>query len=134
MTDVTHEILAALNAHDVDRFVALFAEDYRSEQPPHPGREFQGAQRVRENWTAVFAGVPDFAAALLSSATSEGVELGEWRWRGHHADGSSFDMRGVTVLGIEAGRVQWGRLYMEPVDEVTETIDEMVAKTYKPPA
>ena len=43
-------------------------------------------------------------------------------------------MRGVTVLGIEAGRVQWGRLYMEPVDEVTETIDEMVAKTYKPPA
>jgi ketosteroid isomerase-like protein len=131
MADMTNQILTVLNAHDVDGFVALFAEDYRSEQPPHPGREFQGAPQVRENWTAVFAGVPDFVAELLSSAESAGVEFGEWRWRGHHTDGSAFEMRGVTVLGVDAGTIQWGRLYMEPVDDVVDSIDDMVVRTYR---
>ena len=57
----------ALDSHDPHRLAALFAEDYRSAQPAHPGREFVGRPKVLENWTAVFAGVPDFAATLVSA-------------------------------------------------------------------
>ena len=62
MGEVMNRLLAAMNAHDLDAFVACFAPDYRSEQPAHPSRAFEGSDKVRENWTSVFAGVPDFNA------------------------------------------------------------------------
>jgi ketosteroid isomerase-like protein len=134
MGEVMERLGLAINGHDVDEFVALFAPDYRSEQPAHPARAFQGADQVRENWAAVFAGIPDIRAELLVSATSEdGVEMGEWTWRGTHLDGSPFAMRGVIVLGVEDGRIAWGRLYMEPVEEAGPDIGEMVRETYRPP-
>jgi hypothetical protein len=132
--DVTNRLLAAMNAHDVDEFVACFAPGYRSEQPAHPSRAFEGSDQVRENWTSVFSGVPDFNAELLLSATTDGgVEIGEWRWRGTHTDGSPFAMRGVTVLGIEDEQIAWGRLYMEVVEEDGADIDQMVREAYRPP-
>jgi ketosteroid isomerase-like protein len=127
-------LLGAMNAHDVDAFVDCFAPDYRSEQPAHPSRAFEGNDKVRENWTAVFSGVPDFNAELLSSATADaGIEIGEWRWRGTHTDGSPFAMRGVTVMGIEGERIAWGRLYMELVERDGADIDQMVRESYRPP-
>jgi ketosteroid isomerase-like protein len=134
MGDVMHRLCAAINSHDIDRFVALFASDYRSEQPVHPMRSFQGADKVRENWTSVFAGVPDLTAELLVAfGTDDGVEMGEWDWQGTHLDGSRFAMRGVIVLGTDDGRITWGRLYMEPVEQEGAGIDDMVRETYRPP-
>ena len=96
MGEVTNRALAAMNAHDVDALVACFARDYRGEQPAHPDRAFEGSEKVGENWTSVFSGVPDFEAELLLSATTEsGVEIGEWQWRGTYTDGSPFAMRVV---------------------------------------
>ena len=133
MGTITDALLSAMNAHDVDAFVALFAPDYSSRQPAHPDRAFSGSDQVRENWSAVFAGVPDFHAELLvTAAVDGGIEVGEWRWSGTHTDGAPFEMCGVTVLGIEDGRIAWGRLYMEPVDHGGD-IDEMVRDTYRPP-
>jgi len=133
MGDVTYRLLSAMNAHDLDAFVACFAADYRSEQPAHPNREFQGSAKVRENWAGVFSGVPDFKADLLLTATTdEGVEIGEWRWSGRHVDGSTFAMRGMTVLGVMDDHIAWGRLYMEIVEEDGADIDEMVQETYRP--
>jgi len=134
MAEMMERLLAAMNAHDIDAFVACFAPDYRSEQPSHPGRDFSGDEQVRENWTGVFAGVPDFHAELLASATTaDGVEIGEWRWEGTHVDGSPFAMRGMTVMGIEDGRVAWGRLYMELMEQDGAGIEQMVQETYRPP-
>jgi hypothetical protein len=130
-----NRLLAAMNAHDLNAFVACFASEYRSEQPAHPSRSFEGSDQVRENWTSVFAGVPDFSAELLSSATTDdGVEIGEWTWRGTHSDGSPFAMQGVTVMGIEEEKIAWGRLYMEVVERGGANIDQMVQETYHPPA
>jgi hypothetical protein len=127
-------LLAALNAHDLDAFVECFASDYRSDQPAHPDRTFEGREQVRENWTSVFAGIPDFQAELLTSGLLEDtVEIGEWRWRGTHIDGTRFEMRGVTVLGIEGAHIAWGRLYMEVVERDGADIDEMVREVYRPP-
>lgn len=130
---LTNRLLSAMNAHDLEAFVACFAEDYHSKQPAHPNREFRGNDKVRENWAGVFSGVPDFKADLLLSAiTDEGAEIGEWRWHGTHTDGSKFAMRGVTVLGVSEDRIAWGRLYMEVVEEGGADIDEMVKETYRP--
>jgi len=128
-------LLAAMNEHDLDAFVACFTPDYRSEQPAHPGRAFRGRDQVRQNWTGVFAGVPDFRAELLMAAiAADGVEMGEWRWQGTFTDGSPFAMHGVTVMGIEDGKIAWGRLYMESIERDSAGIDEMVQETYRPPA
>jgi hypothetical protein len=35
-------------------------------------------------------------------------------------------MAGVTLLGVEVDRIVWGRLYMEPVEEDGEEIDDSV--------
>jgi hypothetical protein len=130
-----NRLLAAMNAHDLDAFVACFAPGYRSEQPAHPSRVFEGSEQVRENWTSVFAGVPDFEAELVLSATADdGVEIGEWRWRGTYPDGSPFAMGGVTVMGIDGGQIAWGRLYMEVIEQEGVGIDQMVRDTYRPPA
>lgn len=134
MSEVMDQLADAMNSHDLDAFVALFDADYRSDQPAHPSRSFRGANQVRENWSSVFAGVPDLTAGLLSSATSDdGTEIGEWDWHGTHLDGSAFNMRGVIVVGVRHGRITWGRLYMEPVEDDGGTIDEMVRDTYRPP-
>jgi uncharacterized protein (TIGR02118 family) len=132
--EVTDRLGAAMNAHDLDAFVDVFSARYRSEQPAHPARSFEGADQVRQNWASVFAGVPDLTAELRAAATTDdGIELGEWDWHGTFVDGSEFAMRGVTVLGVESGRISWGRLYMEPVESGGADIDEMVRETYRPP-
>ena len=134
MGKIADTMLSVMNSHDLDRFVSLFAADYRSEQPAHPSRAFTGSEQVRENWAGVFAGVPDFRAELVVTTTADdGVEISEWRWSGTHSDGAPFEMRGITVLGIESERIAWGRLYMEPVEQDGAGIDEMVRETYRPP-
>jgi ketosteroid isomerase-like protein len=135
MGEVMDRLHSAMNAHDLDAFVACFAPEYQSDQPAHPSRAFRGRDQVRENWTSVFAGVPDFTADLLTSATTDdGVEIGEWRWQGTHVDGSPFAMQGVIVTGTQDGRIAWGRLYMEVIEQGGGDIDEMVRETYGPPA
>lgn len=118
----------AMNAHDLEAFLACFHEDYQSEQPVHPGRGFGGREQVRANWTTIFSGVPDFAAELVSSCEADGQEWSEWRWTGTRADGEALDMAGVIVAGVQGGRMVWGRLYIEPVEAVDESIDAAVSK------
>ena len=65
---VAGALAEAMNAHDIDAFVSLFAADYDSRQPAHPDRAFVGRDQVRANWSAVFAGVPDFHAELVAKA------------------------------------------------------------------
>src|SRR5439155_1288942 len=89
-----------MNAHDIESFVSLFAEDYDSEQPAHPDRRFRGRDQVRENWSAVFSGIPDFRAELVASAVEADTAWTEWRWHGTHEDGSRLDMAGVIVMGV----------------------------------
>jgi hypothetical protein len=72
---VSERLVQAMNAHDLDAQVACFREDYRSEQPAHPARTFTGREQVRQNWSKLFASIPDFRAELsasLSLATKSG--------------------------------------------------------------
>ena len=114
---VAERLHEAMNAHDIDAFVDCFDEDYDSEQPAHPDRAFRGREQVRQNWSAIFAGVKDFGAELVTAVGSGDMEWSEWRWRGTQEDGSRLDMAGVIVFGIRDDRVAWARLYVETVEE-----------------
>lgn len=125
---VTTRLRDAMNSHDIEALVDCFHEDYRSEQPVHPGRGFGGRDQVRANWSAIFSGVSDFAADLVSHCQDEGREWSEWRWTGTRQDGSILDVAGVVIVGVRDGRIGWGRLYVEPVQASEETIDEAVQR------
>ena len=117
---------AAMNAHNIEAFVACFAEDYDSVQPAHPDRAFRGREQVRANWSAVFTGVPDFHAELVCLDAVGDTTWSEWRWQGTQTDGTRLDMAGVIVLGIRDDRIAWARLYVEPVEQAGAGIDAAV--------
>jgi ketosteroid isomerase-like protein len=117
---------AAMNAHDIEAFVACFAEDYDSSQPAHPDRAFRGREQVRANWSAIFAGVLDFRAELVGVDAVGDTAWSEWRWEGMQTDGGRLDMAGVMVLGVRDDRIAWARLYIEPVEQAGAGIEAAV--------
>jgi ketosteroid isomerase-like protein len=116
----------AMNCHDPEAFVACFHPDYRSEQPRHPERAFVGTEQVRHNWSALFRSLPDFRADRVRSAIQGEEVWAEWSWEGTQESGERLVLQGVTVFGVAAGRIRWGRLYMEPVQEAGEETDARV--------
>ncbi|ETX02944.1 MAG: hypothetical protein ETSY2_34485 [Candidatus Entotheonella gemina] len=106
----------AMNHQDIGAFLLCFQETYASEQPAHPGRGFRGHEQVRQNWEAIFSGVPNFHAELIRYTAANDMVWTEWYWSGTRTDGSAFEMRGVFLWGVEAGLITWGRSYMEPVE------------------
>ncbi|WP_448627759.1 nuclear transport factor 2 family protein [Geodermatophilus sp. URMC 64] len=117
----------AMNAHDLEAIAALFAPDYRSEQPVHPNRGFGGRDQVVENWAQMFRGVPDLQVGVVKETTDGTTTWSEWVWRGSHADGRPFLMKGATVMGLrDDGLIAWARLYMEPVEQDSAPIDQAV--------
>ena len=123
---VVARLRAAMNARDIEAFVACFAADYDSAQPAHPDRAFRGREQVRANWSAVFAGVPDFRAELVRVAAVGDTVWSEWRWEGTQTDGERLEMVGVIVSGVRDDRVAWARLYVEPVERGGAGIDAAV--------
>jgi ketosteroid isomerase-like protein len=121
MPTVLERLRDAQNGRDLDAMLECFDPDYESEQPAHPNRGFGGKEQVRKNWSGIFESFPDFEAELLRQSSEGDVEWGELRWRA-----TGLNMAGVTLLGVRDGRIVWGRLYMEPVEEGGEDIDEHV--------
>ena len=117
----------AMNRHDPQGMADCFAPDYHSEQPVHPNRTFTGNGQVAKNWTEMFAGVPDMRIECLADDTVGSRTWTEWAWTGHYTDGSDFDIRGVTIAGLrDDGLIQWMRFYVEPVEQDSPDIEEVV--------
>jgi SnoaL-like domain len=133
MRSMLERLTEVQNTHDAARMASLFAEGYVSAQPVHPGRAFTGRAQVLENWTSLFAGVPDFRAELLACVRDGDTEWGELDWRGRHADGSPFAMRGVVIALVRGDLIAEARLYMEPVDVEAEDIATAVTQLSRPP-
>jgi len=133
MGGILERLVAAQNSHDADRFASYFSDDYQSVQPAHPDRAFSGRAQVFENWTAVFAGIPDFRAELVASCLIGAVEWGEVDWSGHHVDGSTFAMRGIIIATIHDDLIAAARLYVEPVEQSGTGIEDAVTSLYRPP-
>jgi hypothetical protein len=120
---VVERLLAAINAHDLEAMVACFADDYVNEWPAHPQRGFEGSAQVGQNWSQIFAGVPDLQAKLPRMAVEGDVVWTEWDISGTRVDGAAFLMRGVSIFGVADGRLAWVRFYLEPVEEASGNVD-----------
>ena len=103
MPRMVQRLLAALNSHEPQRMAELFAPDYRSSQPVHPARGFGGREQVQANWTAVFSGVPDFAAELVDSCTDGATEWAEWTGMAFPGDGEYVFPGCLATLVVEDG-------------------------------
>lgn len=128
---VVERLHEAMNHHDLEAFLDCFDPNYQSEQPAHPQRAFSGSEQVRKNWSAVFRSIPDFQADLLRFTVEGDTEWSEWHWQGTQDGGTRLDMRGVMILGIQDGRIKWGRLYMEEIEEESGDINAKVADMTK---
>lgn len=120
---VLQRMTQAMEAHDAVALGACFAADYRSEQPVHPARAFRGADMVTKHWAGIFQDIPDLHAETISLAIKGDTAWSEFRWSGHKRNGAAFEVRGVMVLGIAEGKIAWGRLYIEPVEQGGEDFD-----------
>jgi ketosteroid isomerase-like protein len=126
---VYERLVDAQNAHDLDGMLGCFDPGYRSEQPAHPARTFTGTDQVRKNWSALLAAIPDFRAEVLRTAVTGDTVWAEARWTGTKADGSPLEEMIVTIFGLRGGRIIWGRLYGEEVEQDGPDIDETVRRT-----
>jgi limonene-1,2-epoxide hydrolase len=126
MTEVIDRLVVAMNAHDLDAAAGLIHEDYRSEQPAHPGRAFVGRAQMRVNWEAMFAGIPDFHAEIRRSVHDGETTWTEWRWSGTRSNGQAFEVRGVTLFEITDDQIVAGRLYLEEVERDVAGIEQAV--------
>lgn len=121
MASAVERLRDAVNQHDLDALLGCIDDDYRSEQPAHPNRGFGGKEQVLKNWSSIFESFPDFEAELLRYTAEGETVWSEWRW-----SAAGLNVAGVTLFGVREGRIVWGRLYMEPVEEGGEDIDEAV--------
>ncbi len=106
----------ATNAHDIERLVACFGEDYVLDAPVHPERSFRGKEQVRRNWTNFFAAVPDITTRILRSATDGDTVWTEWVMSGTRRDGAAHLVQGVFIFGVGGGSIRWGRMFLEPME------------------
>ncbi len=121
-------LVSAVNEHDIEALVACFDEDYVNVNPAHPQRGFRGNQQVRRNWSQIFAGIPDVRARVLRSAVDGDTLWTEWEMTGRRNDGTTFDMRGVFIFGVAAGRAKWARMFLEPVEDTSGDASEQVSR------
>jgi limonene-1,2-epoxide hydrolase len=134
MTDVIDRLAVAMNAHDLDAVAGLIHEDYRSEQPAHPGRAFAGRAQMLANWEAMLAGIPDFHAEICRSVQDGDTTWTEWRWSGTRSDGQAFEMRGVTLFEVTDDQVVAGRLYMACDEDSCRILSQLVRSGRSPVA
>jgi ketosteroid isomerase-like protein len=115
----------AVNSHDPDEVAACFAENCEFILPVHPARGFIGRAQARENWTKVFAAVPDLNLALVDAAHDGARCWAEWEYAGTRTDGERHWMRGVTIIDVnESGLLRSARFFVDYVDTGSASISE----------
>lgn len=125
---VIEELVAATNAHDVDRLVDCFSPGYVNLTPAHPARGFRGSEQVRRNWTTIFAAVPDIVTRVVASAVGDGQVWTEWEMGGTRRDGTPHAMAGVIIFGVEEERIVSAHFYLEPVETTSGDADTAVQR------
>jgi ketosteroid isomerase-like protein len=116
---------AAVASHQADRVAACFREDCRFDLPVHPARGFTGRDQARQNWSMIFATVPDLRLELVDAAHDGDTCWAEWAYSGTRTDGAPHVMRGVTVIEVDAASLlSQARFYVEFVDSEGASITE----------
>ena len=133
MIELLERMRAALDAHDLEAFLAFFRDDYIGERPRHPGAKISSREDVRTNWSEVIADVPDLRIDVPAAVEDGNTIWSEWRAYGTSRSGSTLELRGVIIFGIQDDQVAWSRMYMEPVEQDGSTLNELMGVARRPP-
>ena len=123
---VINRLQQAWSAHDLDGFEACLHADYESLHPNHPERNFRGRASARLSWAAVFEAVPDLRAELCHYAITNDVVWTEWRWRGTHLSGVSFEAQGVMIFTIVDDLIVQAQVYTETLETAGPDWDQIL--------
>jgi steroid delta-isomerase-like uncharacterized protein len=102
------ELTAAFNAHDLDRIMALFADDCSLDMPrgSEPwGTRYMGKEAVREGLQTRFASVPDVHYGEDRHFATETMGVSEWTLTGTLAGGKKLQVRGCDHYEFSDGKV-----------------------------
>jgi ketosteroid isomerase-like protein len=112
---VVRRLVDAINAHDLDAMVDCFATDFAANHPTTPEHSVTSDANVRENWTEIFAAVPDISWEVQRHVVAGDTVWAEAEQRGTTADGGRHLVRGVVIFEVTDGRFRRNTLYMSPV-------------------
>ncbi|WP_063632275.1 nuclear transport factor 2 family protein [Nocardia brasiliensis] len=114
---VPFRMAAAMSDRDVEKLVLNYIDDFECVVPVHPERSFRGVDRVRANYTMIFARYSNgFDARVVDSVVDGDRVWTEWEMIGTRADGVVETIRGTVIIGVEDGRAAAVRFYLDPVD------------------
>src|SRR5205814_2272684 len=68
-----------------------------------------GREQVAQNWSLMFAEVPDLKLDVLRAAVAGDEVWTEIRVHGQKVDGRSFEYRGMAVWGLRDDLIAWAR-------------------------
>jgi steroid delta-isomerase-like uncharacterized protein len=83
MTDLHRRFSDAINRHDADDFVALYAENAVVHDPSYP-QPLRGRDEIRRDIETMFRGFPDLRSSVNSHVDSEGMIAFEGTFEGTH--------------------------------------------------
>lgn len=104
------ELCDAFNAHDLDRIMALFADDCVLEMPRGNkpwGSRFEGKRAVREGLAGRFEGLPDVHYGDGEHFVDAAAEMGMSKWllTGTDRAGTRKEVRGCDFYTFRDGKV-----------------------------
>lgn len=117
---VLAQLLAAFNAHDLDRIMSFFSDDCVLETPrgEHPwGNRCEGPSAVREGLAQRFRGLPDVHYAEDEHWLCGDRGVSRWLLTGTRNEGEQVRVRGCDLFDLAAdGRVQRKDSYWKIVE------------------
>ncbi len=112
---IVDDLIEAWNSHDIDDVVQFFSDDYEGIDVGLSSPQ-RGQDGIRESISRYLTAFPDMRIALDETVIQGDRVAMVWTFRGTHLGkwsnipptNRSVVMRGVTVLGIEDGRIVSG--------------------------
>jgi ketosteroid isomerase-like protein len=109
-TEMLQDLVAAFNAHDLDRIMTFFTDDCVLEMPrgPQPwGTRFEGHDAVRDGLAQRFAGLPDAHYGEDEHWSCGEHAVSKWLLTGTSASGDRVVVRGCDLFDLDSdGRIR----------------------------
>jgi steroid delta-isomerase-like uncharacterized protein len=118
---VLQQFIAAQEARDLDRLIALHSEDAVVEEVP-TGIAYEGREAIREYFEGFYAAFPDATMRYTNAFASDAWAAAEWTFSGTYTgrlpdlppgEGQPLTTRGVDIIDLAGDQVRGGRVYYD---------------------
>ena len=118
---ILREVIAAINSHEIERILSLFADDFIYEEVVDDSTVARNNEELRARLRNLFTSFPDLKLGLTSYFASGNKLCVEWTSSGTHtgdmpgfpATGKSFSYREVVVIELIGDKLSRFSLYCD---------------------